>query len=84
LRAVDALVLADGLAVDASQAVDLALTLATLEQRGNGRLQMQLQDVHSPCPSFLRRSDDNVLPLLISGAEDGAYAVTLPLGGGGI
>src|SRR5438477_632068 len=58
------------------QTVDLALSLATLEQRDNGGLQMQLQDVHSPCPSLLRRSDDNVLPRLASGPE----TATTPLG----
>src|SRR5690349_20937814 len=47
----------------------ISLALTTLEQREYGRLQMRLEDLHSSCPSLLRRSDDNVLPLLISDAQ---------------
>ena len=56
-------------AVEATASLPHPLAPATLEQREYGRLQMQLQDVHSPCPSLLRRGDDNVLPLLISGDQ---------------
>src|SRR2546425_4178229 len=54
---------ADGLAVDAGNALDLALAGAGVQQGPDGRLQVRLQDVHSVASlADAEGGESNVLP----------------------